>query len=359
MSATSTMMLIGVGGAGCAMADKVYRLFGEDMRRLLIDTDASSGIAGTPFVLLGAERYAGRGAGGEVTSARTAAEDTVKLIEEHIGGVRLAVVVTALGGGTGTGATYEVIKHLGRLGIPSIAIATTPFSFEGEARHRNARGMVSMIADAANASIFMPLDKLVQHIDNMDLAMKSAVEAIADAVTLFWRLVEKPGYIRLDVERIRKTIQGAGRGRFMALTATGPNRAAQIVEKAVSAPLLADGTQQVRSILCGVLAGDDLRLSEIGKIADGIKTAFGSRADFELATVNDEAHFGGKISVVAMMFEAVRKEEPQQKKSAGRRQRMNKLVLTSSRFNNSEPTIWNGENLDVPTYIRQDINLEF
>ena len=28
------------------------------------------------------------------------------------------------------------------------------------------------------------------------------------------------------------------------------------------------------------------------------------------------------------------------------------------RFQNAEPTIWNGEDLDIPTFIRKDINLD-
>ena len=28
------------------------------------------------------------------------------------------------------------------------------------------------------------------------------------------------------------------------------------------------------------------------------------------------------------------------------------------RFNNAEPTIWNGEDLDIPTFLRRNINLD-
>ena len=66
---------------------------------------------------------------------------------------------------------------------------------------------MSMVEEAASAAFFLPLDKLVGGEDNMEAAMKRAVDTIAGGVTLFWRLVEKPGYIRLDADRIRRLVR--------------------------------------------------------------------------------------------------------------------------------------------------------
>ena len=163
----STLLLIGIGTAGSSIANGVRRAFGDGLRYILLDTDACSGQLGGPFTLLGGDRLAGRGAGGDVIAGRLAAEESAKTIDTALEGVRLAVIVTALGGGTGGGATLEIAKHLSERGIPSIVFATTPFVFEGEDRQRNARGIMTMIEDTANATFFLPLDKLVGDTDNM------------------------------------------------------------------------------------------------------------------------------------------------------------------------------------------------
>ena len=298
------MLLIGIGGGGSAIARGVRRAFGEGLRYLAVDTDASGADReDEPFVLIGGDRLSGRGAGGDVVAARLAAEDSISAIDQSLEGVRLAVITASLGGGTGGGATLEAVKHLSEHGIPSVVFATTPFTFEGENRQRTARGVMSMIEEAANATFFIPLDKLVGDAETMEDGMRRAVDTMASAVTLFWRLVEKPGYLRLDAERIRHLLAKAGRGRFAAVTMQGPTRAAEAVDALTRAPLLATGSGPVRAILCGVLAGDDLRLKEIGDISDGVRAAFGSRAaSFELATVNDEETFSGRLSVVAAVF---------------------------------------------------------
>ena len=363
MNTESPIVLIGVGTSGVHVARDVNRAFGSSMRVILIDTDASTGAPGEPFILLGGDRLSGHGTGGDIVAGRLAAEDSIKQLDEHLGGVRLAVIVTSLGGGTGGGATLEASKHLATLGIPTVVFATTPFTFEGEDRQRNARGVMSMIEDAANTTFFLPLDKLVGPIDNMDAAFAQATSTLADGITLFWRLVEKPGYIKLDTERLRHILSGAGRGRFATVTLQGPTRAAGALDALLRSELLATASGPVKSTLCGVLAGSDLLLSEVGRIADGIRESFGGLT-FDLATVND-AELDGRISVVVMLFESNGKADEDPKRGgvmSGRRKRSGKGgVLSPSgrgRFQNAEPTIWNGEDLDIPTFIRKDINLD-
>ena len=364
MSSDSPLLLIGVGTAGCAIARGVSRAFGESLRYVLADTDAVSGQAGDPFILLGGDRLSGRGSGGDVVASQLATEDSIKSIDDHLEGVRLAVIVSALGGGTGGGATLETTKHLSAMGIPTVVFATTPFTFEGADRQRNARGVTAMIEDAASTTFFLPLDKLIADTDNMQEAMRRAVDTIASGVTLFWRLVEKPGYIRLDVERIRHILTGAGRGRFATVTVQGPNRTAEAIDRLIRSEMLATSSGPVKATLCGILAGDDLLLSEVGKVAEGVRNAFGGLS-FDLATVNDEETFSGRLSVVIMLFESSGKAEGELKPGgvmSGRRKRnKNALGVGPSgrgRFKNAEPTIWNGEDLDIPTFIRRNISLD-
>ena len=367
MSANKSMLLLGVGTAGAGIARGVSRAYGDGLRFAVADTDASTGEGGGDFILLGGDRLSGRGAGGDVVAARLAAEDSMQALDPKFEGVRVAVIATCLGGGTGGGATLEALRRLSALGIPSVVFATLPFAFEGEDRRRNARGVMSMIEDAANAVFFLPLDKLVAGEDNMEAAMRRAIDTVAGGITLFWRLVEKPGYIRLDADRLRHLLSGAGRGRFATVSTQGPDRATEAVDKLVASETLSAASAPARAILCGVLAGEDLRLSELGRIADGIKAAFGENVSFSLGTVNDEETFCGRLAVVAMVFEAgedqtgegARNASPGKGRKRGARPSLGVGPNGRGRFNNAEPTIWHGEDLDVPTFIRHGINLDF
>lgn len=363
MTATSSLLLVGVGGAGARMAKRIVDSFPGDIRRLIVDSDAKSAQEdeGAAFALIGGERLAGKGSGGDVITARIATEESFAQIKRHLEGVSFAVIVTGLGGGTGCGATLSLLEEFTNLGITSIVFATTPFSFEGEERHRNSRGSISMISERANASFFLALDKLVGEADYVEEAMANAVNALSSAVTLFWRLIEKPGYIHLDLERIRRLSLNAGRGRFATVRVSGDNRTYHALQELTSSALLADGSHDVRSIVCGILAGDDLRLAEIGELASGVRAAYGDKAAFEIATVNDESSFGGELCVVLMLFESKVKEEHLAKTSRSRRAKSAKGVLAKPATgfpDGSDRTIINGEDLDVPTYARMGLTLD-
>ena len=365
MNVTSQLLLIGVGGAGSSIARGICRAFGGALRYVLVDTDATTGQGDGPFVLLGGERLAGRGAGGDAIAAKMAAEESIHAIDSAIENVQIAVIVTALGGGTGGGATIEIVRYLHDRGIPTIVFATTPFAFEGSARILNARNKMTMIEDVANTCFFLPLDSLVKETDEMNAAFQQAIGTVASGVTLFWRLLERPGYLRLDLERLRRILMTAGRGHFAVVSRQGPNRAPDAVDQLSHANLLKAMSAPVHAILCGVLAGDDLRLSEIARISDGVRLLFGERAAFELATVNDEEVFSGRLSIVLMIFESKDSAEAESTEAArnGRPRRRTNVLSQGpqgrGRFMHAEPTFWDKEDLDKPTYTRKNITLDY
>ena len=364
---TSSLLLLGVGGTGATTVRGVRRAYGASIRALTVDADASSGTsAETPFVLIGGDRLAGRGAGGLPAEARAAFLDKPEVLDAQLEGVRTAVVVTALGGGTGSGATSEIVRHLSGRGIVTIVFATLPFSFEGVERQNAAHNALGSIEHAADVLVPLPLDQLVASEDNMKEALARAADTLATALTLFWRVLEKPGYIALDAEHLRNALTDVGRARFATAAAFGADRAEDVLRTLSSSPLLVSGSSiaHVKSIFMGILAGDDLRLSEVARVAEGFRAAFGQNAAFQLGTVNDEATFSGRLVVAVLVFDetAVAKgsRETRRADRAAHKNRKNAeaALAASDRFSDSEKTMWHDEDLDIPTYLRHNLTLD-
>ena len=352
------LLLLGVGGAGSTMVRGVTRAFATPMAAHIVDTDAASGAENDiPFTLLGGSRLAGRGSGGQAAEARAAFEDDPGVLDSVFNGLRTCVVLTALGGGTGGGATGGILKRLHARGVSTMLFATLPFSFEGADRERAARAEAATLARDADVSVFLPLDDLVAGRDNMSEALRQAHDMVSSGVTLFWRLLEKPGYLRVDPERLHSAILGAGRARFASASASGPNRVGEVLAALAASPLLtrANGAAPVRTILAGVLAGDDLRLSEVAAVASGLSAAFGHEAKLEIGTVNDEQTFSGRLAVTALLFE----ESPAAAaKPASRTSGARSPLAARDRFSQTDKTIWEGEDLDIPTYLRRNLTLD-
>ena len=365
----SPLLLIGIGGAGAWMTRGILRAYGSGIRALVLDTDAQSGATGDlPFMLLGGNRLAGRGTGGQPASARAAFQDNPALIDPALEGVRTAVLVTALGGGTGSGATGELLKHLHTLGIVTLLGGSPPGPCEGGDRISSANPAAGPSSECAGVSVFLPLDALVADAgtDNLRDALARGVDTLASGVTLLWRILEKPGYIQLGPERLRNILVGCGRGQFATATASGEDRTKAILAALADHPLLARDASRppVRTLLVGVLAGDDLRLSEIADLSCGLSAAFGPSASIELGTVNDEQTFSGRLSVVVLLFEEHATHTTPHASplrtpgTADGRPHGEHALAANSRFRNAEKTVWHDEDLDVPTFIRRNLTLD-
>ena len=357
---TSSIALIGIGGAGCGAVSAISAAYGPGIRALAIDTDARSASAECPFMLIGGQRLGGNGAGGSVADAGIAARDDIASIDSRLVGVRVAVLVAGLGGGTGGGATAEILKHLGSIGVTTLLFATTPFSFEGEESRKRAESARPVIEDSADTSAILPLDALVAGGEDLTMgeALRQAIDTIAAGVTLLWRMIERPGYLKLDAERLRRLVAEGGPARFAVASAVGPDRAQKTVESLRSSPLLvAKGSERTRAILVGVLSGDDLRLSEVGAVANELSFAFGPSAALSLGTVNDEQNFAGRLTTVALLFGEGRRGHP--KAEVRRREpRPGTVSRGADRFRDTEKTDWRRAALDSPTYLRRGLSLE-
>ncbi len=375
-----SMLLVGVGGGGCRFASAAAMRFGPGIQAIGFDTDAvsSRAVTGMRCMLIGASRCNGCGTGGDTVKGNAAATDDTEAIRAAVSGVRVAVVVAALGGGVGTGATPQVLAIIKTLGIASLCVATLPFEFEGRERCTAAQRALPILEENADALVALKLDDLYSPERNAPVpeAMSAAEGRLGDALTLLWSLVMSPGYISLGPEKLVSLLgQSAGRCRFAVASAEGQARASECVGVLCRSSMLGStpALDGVQAVLVGVLAGPDLRLAELSDISSRLRTALPPACSFNISTVLD-GRYAGTLKLVALFFDSMRvsdaaiqdsaADEIQQAGDEQRRRRRrqksdSKLgASNSTRFHGLEGTILNGEDLDVPTYLRRRITLD-
>lgn len=386
------LILLGVGGGGCRLAASVRAAYGEGLRVLCADTDAqplrTAAGAGMTTVLLGGSRLSGHGTSGDAILGRLAAQDDLETLRAQMQHVRTVVILASLGGGTGGGATPEIVKALHDMGLATVCFVTRPFAFEGDARAKLADRVLPMIEENADSLVVIPQDDLFS--DAREELLGDAIQVseslISAGVTLLWRLVTKPGFIQLDPERLHKMVLQGGNARFGFAAASGMDRARHAVEALKSCRLLrkGDSLSKASAVMLGILAGPDLRLAEIGEVMGAVRDHVNKGCLVEMGTVLD-AQYEGRIELVALSFEswgaAVIQPVPAAKEAAppaateppvadafpiqpgGRRSRAKGSKLSfgatgRGKFRDVEPTLHEGQDLDVPTYIRRGIALE-
>jgi len=392
-----TIKVLGIGGAGCNAARHFAQLNLLDVSCALLNTDAAA--LGQPTsetkVLLGFKSMRGLGAGGDPERGRQAAEEDRDQIRAACEGADLVFLIAGLGGGTGTGAGPVVARIAKESGALVLAMVVLPFDCEGGRRQRQAQMGLQEFKKAADGVICLPNQKLLQFVDektSLPEAFAIGNDWVAQGVRGIWRMLSQPGLINVDFADLCGVLRDRhAEGSLATAEAQGENRASEVINKLLAHPLIENGHGLAETAGALVsIAASNLTMNEVTRIMEQI-TRHCEQAHVIMGASIDES-FGDRLSVtlVASRRESAPTEEPpppharmevpsnprftapappppvqlanghgRGRKSASRlRQTQLPLeIISKGRFEKSEPTLHQGQDLDVPTYIRRGVAL--
>ena len=122
------------------------------------------------------------------------------------------------------------------LGAVTVAVVTTPFSFEVGRRQNNAREGLARLQPHTDTLITVPNDRLLQIAPRtltLDLAFQLADDVLRQGIQGIAELITQPGLINVDFAHIRQVMQFGG-GALMSIgIGEGENKAFKAVEQAL------------------------------------------------------------------------------------------------------------------------------
>jgi cell division protein FtsZ len=292
--------LVGVGGAG---ANAVDRLKMENLERLqlaVINTDHQA-LASSPVqdkVLIGMGVTRGLGAGGDPELGREAAEADRAKIAKVVKDCDLVFLLAGMGGGTGSGAAPIVAEIAAESGALVIAFVTMPFSFEGGRRLKQAEEGLQALRRVCDAVIPLPNDILLQEAGESETVLDSFARAddwIGRGVKSIWSMLSKTGLINLDFATLRQAFQQRGGKTLFGLgEGKGANAALDAIESLKFCPLLAtpEFSRKADRLLVNIVGGTDLTLPKVNEIMTAVAEQFGRDSHIIMGAVIDEARQG-------------------------------------------------------------------
>ncbi|PTX90803.1 cell division protein FtsZ [Opitutus sp. ER46] len=296
--------LVGVGGAG---ANAVDRLKMENLERLqlaVINTDHQA-LSSSPVeakVLIGMSVTRGLGAGGDPDLGREAAEADREKIATVVKDCDLVFLVTGMGGGTGSGASPIVAEIAAESGALVIAFVTMPFSFEGGRRLKQAEEGLRALRQVCDAVIPLPNDILLQEAAEGETVLDSfarADEWIGRGVKSIWSMLFKTGLINLDFATLRQAFQHRGGKTLFGLgEGAGENAVADMLASLKLCPLLhtPEFSRKADRLLVNIAGGADLTLPKVNEIMTAITEQFGRDSHIIMGAVIDE-NLAGRVEV--------------------------------------------------------------
>jgi cell division protein FtsZ len=363
----AVIKVVGVGGAGGNAVTNMMQAGIEGVEFIVANTDAQAlnRNEAPNRIHLGQLITKGLGAGGNPEIGQKSAIEDMELIADSLKGADIVFVTAGMGGGTGTGAAPVIASVAKDLGALTVAVVSTPFSWEGRRRNEFAEKGLANLRDHVDSYIVVPNDRLLEVVDKntsvsdgfklADDVLRQGVQGISDTINV-------PGLINLDCADVRSIMDSKGLALMGMGSAQGENREREALEKALKGPLLADANiRGAYGILLNITGGDDLKMYEIANIGSMINEHAGQDANIYVGSVNDGRTDGSvKVVLVAtginQQHKTIELENFIQKKEVNTALDNRIKVVRNSDRRLPSLEDYNDEEYDLPTYLRKQVD---
>ncbi|XP_009408276.2 cell division protein FtsZ homolog 2-1, chloroplastic [Musa acuminata AAA Group] len=302
--------VIGVGGGGSNAINRMIESSMKGVEFWIVNTDVQAMRMSPVFpenrLQIGRELTRGLGAGGNPDIGMNAANESKESIEMALASADMVFVTAGMGGGTGTGGAPVIAGIAKSMGILTVGIVTTPFSFEGRKRTVQAQEGIAALRNNVDTLIVIPNDKLLTAVspntpvaEAFNLAddiLRQGVRGISDIITV-------PGLVNVDFADVRAIMANAGSSLMGIGTATGKTRARDAALNAIQSPLLDIGIERATGIVWNITGGNDLTLYEVNAAAEVIYDLVDPGANLIFGAVIDQSLCGQvSITLIATGF---------------------------------------------------------
>ncbi|PTM05573.1 MAG: cell division protein FtsZ [Bacteroidetes bacterium] len=300
---SSVIKVIGVGGGGSNAVNHMYAAGINGVDFVVCNTD-SQALENSPVpnkIQLGLSLTEGLGAGANPEVGEQSAEESIIEISKILESSTKMVFITAgMGGGTGTGAAPVIAKKAKELGILTVGIVTSPFSFEGKVRQEQAEKGIEILRKCVDSLVVINNNKLRDVYGNLgfkagfakaDEVLATAARGIAEVITHHYTQ-------NIDLRDAKTVLANSGTAIMGAARASGDNRAKEAISGALDSPLLNDNhIRGAKNVLLLIVSGrEEITIDEIGEVNDHIQNEAGGKANIIMGIGDDES-LGDEIAI--------------------------------------------------------------
>lgn len=387
-SSRCRVLVVAVGGGAGNMLGHALAGWPAPPPVAAVNTDerALSGSGIDLQVTIGRTVTKGMGAGGDAELGRLAANEDLDALHALVTGHDLLLLVASLGGGTATGAVPVLAAIAREEGLLVLAYVTTPFTFEGARRQELAQEGLAALKQCADAVICLPNQRLHAMLSpdtSLPEAFAFVDRMMSAGIQGLWTLLARDNMLNLDFSDLQSLVENSGNECCFGYgEGRGADKAAQALQGLLAGPMLEKGRVIANSgaMILSVTGGPDLSLVELEMIHRRFQEAArpGARITMGAAVLDD---WSGRLALTVLAAEhwmppsrsaevakpgslffdqEKESEEPARRGRKGAKQSELPLGAAASdrgRFQDVAPTLHDGMDLDVPTFIRRGIRL--
>ena len=287
------IMVVGLGGGGCNAVNRMIEHGLEGVTFIACNTDHQALMSSLAEITLqlGPKVTRGLGAGGIPSVGEAAAEESFQALAKVLDGADMVFLTAGMGGGTGTGAIPVAARVSKTIKALTIAVVTTPFSFEMGRRQKNAAIGLQKLRHYTDTLITVPNDRLLEVAPAdlpLEMAFKLADDVLRQGVSGISELLTQTGLLNVDFAHIRH-VMSLGGGSLMSVgTGEGDGKAQKALEAALHHPLLDEiHLKDAAGIIANFSGGHDLTFSEVTETLTQLHEEAGPDVEIIPGVIND------------------------------------------------------------------------
>jgi len=286
-----TIKVIGIGGCGNNAINRLAHQTPYPIQFAAINTDQMvlDKSEADICITIGKKLTGGFGAGGNPEIAYAAAEENTDEIKEMVNDANMVILTAGMGGGTGTGALPYIAKMCKDLGILTVAVVTTPFSFENPNRSDVARAGIQNLEKCVDTLLVISNDKLLssnEKIITMSSAFTLADSVLKNSIDTITNIVFNCGTVNLDFNDLKTVLGDKGYGHLGIGYADENTTITDAVKQAVNSPLLNTNLAGAKYVM--INSSGDVNLIELNNAIQYIQEIVGTEAKIMWGTVSSK-----------------------------------------------------------------------
>ena len=321
-----TLKVVGVGGAGNNVVNRMVKAGTQGVEFIAINTDKQAlAVSNADQKLqIGEKMTHGQGAGSDPEIGKRSAEESRNNIAKTIEDADMVFITAGMGGGTGTGAAPTVAEIAREAGVLTVGVVTKPFKFEGKRRMDQANAGIKELLGRVDSLLIIPNDRLKYATDQkvtLANAFEIADDVLKQAVTSISDLIKNTGFINLDFADVTCIMKNAGFAHMGVGHAAGKGKAEDAARMAVASPLMETSINGARGVLINITGSEDMGLEDVEAAANLVQEAAHPDANIIFGATFDPAMQDEiRVTVIATGFEekpAEGEKPAEEKKPAG------------------------------------------
>jgi cell division protein FtsZ len=289
LTKTARIKIVGVGGAGCNAIRKLSIDKIQDCELLVVNTDQKA----LTRSIVSRKIHLGNdltGSYGNPTTARLATERSLEELTDALKGAETIIIVTGLGGGTGSGASPVIAKLAKQLGAVVVAVVTLPFIHEGPNRQQKAMDCLALLEDCCDVVLRIPNENInvVAEVNRLGTGAFAVLDdwilqgCVAVADLFAHKKIIQPKSPWSEVLNPRQRIwMGVGTG-------SGENRFVEVCERAFRRPMAEELKLTEATQISYQVVSRELTLDEFNRLNGIVRTMVPQGLKIDASVAYDE-----------------------------------------------------------------------